>query len=418
MDQEKRVQRRRSSVRSGTSDRMSISMMFEGTEARPLQRLPWYKPLSAWTSRDANFIPVRSGISRHVVRFIRLRRSAFAVKETSGEAAGREVDTYLRLRSLGVPTLIPVGTVYRIDGLVPVNTAVGIQAETHATGYVVTRLLEYSIPNYFLFRRQFQKINRKRIWDAIITLFVGLHIKNIFWGDASLSNMMIVFAKERFPEIGNRTVLRAVLADAETVEFHPTLSESMRLTDLSNFLESIAWAEEDLRRSGTSPDPMIAAGDQRYILQRYRDLFEIEHEEKWFAMITNMDVDRLLGTFQEPGQSRALLQHIYEHKWYLSERRGREVPVDEAARDWYVHVFKPVLKLFAEYDILHDFPDSTAASLYLDIMLHKYYLSQQFGSDVGLTAAFESYSRKSGRRIESAEKMTELLRSMKKLFDR
>jgi hypothetical protein len=346
-----------------------------------------------------------------------MKRDAFAIKETSGEAAGREVDTYLRLRSLAIPTLVPVGTVYRIDGVMPVDTAIGVQAETHATGYVVTRLLEYSIPNYFLFRRQFQKINRKRIWDAIITLFVELHTKNIFWGDASLSNMMIVFAKERFPEIGTRTILRAVLADAETVEFHPNLSESMRMTDLDNFLESIAWAEEDLRQSGANPDPMVAETDQRYILQRYRDLYEIEHEEKSFKVVTNIDVDRLLGTFQERGQSKALLQHIYEHKWYLSEQRGREIPVDEAARDWYVQVFKPVIKLFAEYDILEDFPDSTAASLYLDIMLHKYYLSQQFGHDVGLTAAFESYSRKSEKKGQSMEKMMNLVRSMKKLLE-
>ena len=393
-------------------------MVFTGEDAEFLQQLPWYKPLGDWKPGPVKFLNIRSGLSRHLVRFITIRRAAFAVKETSAEAAEKEFASYRRLGEMEIPTLLPAGTVCRSEGRVAVKTGIGLQIEPRSTGYVITRLLEYSVPNYFLFRRAFKKINRLRIWDAIVRLFVQLHCKGVYWGDASLSNMMIVFVKQQFPEIGVRTVLRAVLADAETVEFHSHLSDRLRTTDLENFLDSMAWTESDLRASGVIRDPLMTADDQQYIVERYRDLFEIEREEQSFELITKIDVDRLIGPFQLRGQSKALLQHIYEHKWYLSENEKREVSVEEAAHDWYINVFKPVILLFGEFAIMDDFPDRTASSIYLDIMLHKYFLSERTGRDVGLVPAIESYSRQFKDNKRTMEKMMKLAMSMQKFQPR
>ncbi len=391
-------------------------MTFTGDKVESLQQLPWHKPLADWKPREVRFLNIRSGLSRHLVRFIKIRHTAFAVKETSSEVAGKEFASYVKLREMDVPTLLPVGKVFRGEGIVPVHTGVGLQAEVRSTGYIITRLLEYSIPDYFLFRRDFKKMNRQRIWDAIVRLFVELHCKGVYWGDASLSNMMIVFVKQAFPEIGVRTVLRAVLADAETVEFHPHLSDSLRGADLENFFDSMAWTEADLRASGVVRDPMMSSEDRQYIIQRYHDLFEIEREEQSFELITNIDVDRLIGPFQLRGQSKALLQHIYEHKWYLSETGKREVPVEEAAHDWYINVFKPVILLFGEFAIMDDFPDRTASSIYLDIMVHKYYLSERTGRDVGLVPAIESYSRQFKDQKRTMEKMMKMAMSVRKFL--
>lgn len=396
--------------------RTRITTAFENDSAQFLQRFPWHKPLEEWNRSEANFLQIKSGLSRHLVRFVRVRRKSFAIKETSAETALREFAAYSRLRQMKIPTLLPVGTVIRDEGDVAVETEIGKQIEHHETGYIVTQLLEFAIPNYFLFRRAFTKTNRARIWDTIIRLFVELHIKGVYWGDASLSNMMIVFAKEEVPEIGLRTVLRALLADAETVEFYPKLSMQMRIADIENFLESMAWTEADMRSSGLLRDPLLTTEDQKYILNRYRDLFAVEQEALSFELITKIDIDKLLGTFQVPGQSKALLQHIYEHKWYLSERKGNEIAINEAAHDWYINVFKPVIGLFAKHAVLDEFPDRTASSLYLDIMLHKYYLSEQIGSDVGLLAALESYARKFKDRTGTMEKMLALSRSVRKLL--
>ncbi len=381
-----------------------------------LQQLPWHKPLLKWTRRDAKFLQVKSGLSRHLVRFIESKRQAFAIKETTGETAAKEIAAYRRLREMGIPALYPVGTVIREEEKIIIVSSPASPVEHPTTGYVVTALLEYSLPNSHLFRRAFTHASRRRIWDAIVTLFVQLHHGGVFWGDASLSNMMIVFANQHFPEIGIRTVLRAVLADAETIEFHPHLSPRMRMTDIDFFLESMAWTEEDLRASGFLRDALMTKADQEYIIHRYADLYEIEREEQKFEFLTKIDVDALIGPFSQRGQSKALLKHIYEHKWYLSERRGVDVPLEEAASDWYMNVFKPVLLLFDEFRILDEFPEATASSLYLDIMLHKYYLSEQCGRDVGLITAFESYSGQFQENERKRIKMKKLASSIKMMF--
>jgi hypothetical protein len=398
--------------------RTTLAITFDKEYIAILQKLPWYKPLAEWTDRDAHSLKVKSGLSRHLVRFIRVRGMAFAIKETSAENAGREYNTYVQLRQMSVPALQAVGRVVREDRRVLTETRAASQAESDSTGYVVTRLLEYAIPDYYLFKRAFTNVSRRRIWDAIVRLFVQLHCKGVYWGDASLSNMMIVFAHERFPEIGIRTVLKAVLADAETVEIYPQVSERLRLSDVEYFLETMAWTEADAISSGLSRERLMTDADRHYIMNRYLDLFEVEREEQSFALITKIDVDAMLGPFGAKGQSKALLQHIYEHKWYLSERHGKEVLIEDAARDWYINVFKPVIHLFDEFSILDEFPDRTAASLYLDIMLHKYYLSEKFGKDVGLSAAFESYSRQFTGKHATMEKMLGLAHSMKRLFEK
>ena len=381
-----------------------------------LQKLPWHKPLSEWKKNDARFLQVKSGLSRHPVRFVTIRGKAFAIKETSAKTARREIECYTRLLDMQVPALLPLGLVIRENDPMATETTIGVQIEPDVTGYVITQLLDYSIPHLYLFKRMFAKENRYRIWDSIVRLFVRLHLKGIYWGDASLSNMMIVFTKEHFPEIGIRTVIKAVLADAETVEFHSSLSEQLRISDLETFFESMAWTDEDLRLSGILREPLVTGDDQEYIRKKYLDLFAIEQEEQSFEIITEIDVDKLLGPFEQMGQAKALLQHIYEHKWYLSERQQLEVSVGSAAKDWYITVFKPVLKLFAEYRVLDEFPEMTASSLYLDVMLHKYYLSEKFGRDIGLSNAFESYIKLPKNRNRGLEKSLKLARSMKHLF--
>lgn len=272
------------------------------------------------------------------------------------------------------------------------------------------------LPDSYLFKRGFSRENRRKIWDAIVRLFVQLHCKGVYWGDASLANMMILFAKERIPEIGYRTILRAMLADAETVEFHVNLSEKLRRADVEYFLESMVWTEADIQASGMTRDTLMTKEDQEYILNRYLDLYDVEREEQKFELITKIDVDALLGTFDHRGQSKALLKHIYEHKWYLSERQGKEIPIEQAANDWYTSVFKPAIRLFTEFEILDEFPESTPSSLYLEIMEHKYYLSEKMGKDVGLIAAFENLCRKREHSQGLMKKLTRLVHSAQKLL--
>lgn len=357
-------------------------------------RLPWDLPLETWEEHGVQFLHVRSGLSRHIVRFVGSGPHRYAVKETTPETAQEEFENYTTLRRLGIPTLVPVGVVLREEGTRVVATKVGTQVERRSTGYLVTEVMQKVIPDSYLFRRAFSQQSRRRIWDAIVTLFVQLHGNRVYWGDASLANMLIEFMTEPVPELGSRTKLCAVCADAETVEIRRTISDRLRMADVEFFLESMLWTEADLQASGVVRDPLVTRKDQEYLVTSYAERFSIDQEMRSFELLTHIDVDKVLGSFDARGLGKVLLQHIGEHKWYLSERRGAEVQLVEAAEDWYKEVFKPVCRIFSEHGLLKFFPDKTASTLYVEVMEHKYYLSELEKRDVGLVVALKDYLNK------------------------
>ena len=381
-----------------------------------LSGLPWRTPLDEWSDKKVKIIPVKSGLSRHVVRFIERGSHRYAVKETTFASARKEFDNYRDLLRREIPTLLPVGFVVRNDGVQAVHTSVGVQREEIETGYLVTELMEKVIPDSHLYRRGFTTENRKRIWDAVIELFVRLHSSGVYWGDASLANMLVHFSTERVPQLGRRTRLRAVLADAETVEVHLGISDSLRAADVEFFLESMLWTEADLRASGVVRDPLVTHEDQHYMRSMYQERFAVEQEMRSFELVTHIDVDRLLGNFDAKGYGRLLLQHINEHKWYISERSKREIPLREAAEDWYRTIFKPICSVFNEYGLLEFFPDKTASSLYVEIMEHKYFMSQQERRDVGLVAALEDFAHRFSRQEPVHGKFSSIINALKTLL--
>jgi hypothetical protein len=382
-----------------------------------LRRLPWQTRLELWPPRHVHFLDVKSGLSRHVVRFVQAGPGRFAIKETTGEIAGRELSLYRRLHSLGIPTLTPVGTVIRDDGIATITTAVGVQRWERRTGYLVTELKEKVLPDSFLYRRAFSRNNRNRIWDSVIRLFVDLHSHGVYWGDASLANMLIHFSPDPLPEIGGRRPrLRALLADAETVEVHASISDSLRQADLDFFLESMLWNEADLIARGMVRDPIVTQDDRAYLQEQYESRYALELEARSFELVTRIDVDRLLGDFDAAGDGRLLLKHIQEHKWYLSEHQGREVPLTAAADDWYTTVFRPICRVFVEHDLPACFPGRPASRLYLDVMEHKYFMSQKEQRDVGLANALRDYVERFSCRPPEQDIFRDVARIFRSLF--
>jgi hypothetical protein len=378
-----------------------------------LADLPWHVPLEEWHGHGVRIIPVKSGLSRHVVRFVEIAGERLAVKQTTLGSAAREHACYRELTRRRIPTLMPVGFVARDDGTGVVETAIGTQTESRVTGFLITRLMEKVVPDSLLFRRGFSTRNRNRIWDAVVHLFVRLHGNGVYWGDASLANMLIHFSAEAVPQLGRKTVLRAMLADAETVETRPFLSDSLRHADVEFFLESMLWTEADLQASGIVRDPLITREDQAYIRSSYDERYAVGLEKRSFELLTHIDVDRLLGEFDAEGHGNLLLRHINEHKWYISERLGRDVGIVEAAEDWYTAIFRPVCGIFNDYGLLEIFPEKTASSLYVEVMEHKYFMSEMEKRDVGLVAALEDYLERFTR---TAPLIGSIVRALKALF--
>lgn len=348
------------------SYQLSISATVEHLDR--LKTLPWHVPLEEWRGHGVRHLQIRSGLSRHVVIFIERDHRRYAIKQISPEIARREIENYRQLQKRELPTLLPVAHVTADHGKVLVPTAVGLQVENEATGFTVTQLAERVLPDSLLYRRDFGETSRIIFLDAAVELFVLLHLHHVYWGDASLANMLMYFSKMPNPPLRPRRVVQALLADAETVEICTSLSAARRQQDLDHFLESMQWMEADIEAEGKPARNFSAAEDGAYVQRRYQELYAIYLEMREFEKITSLNIDEHLPRFYKPGASRVLLKHIDEHRWYLGERMKREISVAEAALDWLQQIYAPVCEFFNRSGLYDDFPSKTAADLYIDIM--------------------------------------------------
>src|SRR3954464_8320073 len=74
-----------------------------------LVTLPWHLSLEEWG--DDVVVRLPRGISRHIVRIVRLGSDVYAVKQTRESWANREYRLPRDLRRLGLPSVEPVGVV-------------------------------------------------------------------------------------------------------------------------------------------------------------------------------------------------------------------------------------------------------------------------------------------------------------------
>ncbi len=381
-----------------------------------LERLPWSIPLSDWHQHGVNVLNIKRGISRHVVIFVKTGRFSFGIKEISEDISKKEIGHYEQLLLRGIHTLVPAGYVVREEEPIPVETPIGVQYVENFISHTVTVLVSKVLPDSFLYSRNFRKENREKIWDAIVKLFAQLHSNGVYWGDASLANVLIKFEKREVPFVGLRTLLFAYLSDAETVEIRPRLSHSMRDADLNFFFESMEWINEDLRASGILRDNVGTEEDTAYIKKRYDLLYKVERKKKKFEHQTSFDIDKFLGSIFNPAYVDQFLKHIEEHKWYMNERADSDVTLAEATKDWYETVFVPICTLFRTEHILEFFKGKTAAELYIEIMNNKYYLSEQAGKDVGMITAMKDYAERFGATEQHTSLLEQLADNMMKIL--
>ncbi|HEY0773552.1 MAG TPA: DUF4032 domain-containing protein, partial [Nocardioidaceae bacterium] len=129
-----------------------------------LVTLPWHLPLEEWT--DEVVVPLPRGISRHIVRIVRLGTEVYAVKETREPIAFREYRMLRDLRRLDLPTVEPVAV---IAGREAKN---GEEIEPA----LVTRHLRYSLPYRSLFSHGLRADSLPKLIDALAVLLVRLHL--------------------------------------------------------------------------------------------------------------------------------------------------------------------------------------------------------------------------------------------------
>jgi hypothetical protein len=371
---------------------------------------PWEVPLAEWS--DPRMVDFTAGVSRHVVRFVTEGGRAYALKETTLPLARREYGLLRELAELDLPAVEPVGVVdERTD-----------PAGGELPAVLITRHLEFSLPYRALFAGRGVPDVRRRLIDALAVLLARLHLGGFFWGDCSLSN--VLFRRDA-------GALQAYLVDAETGELHGALSPGQRAHDLQLATENVAGELFDLGAASVLPsdvDPLetaaelessyqalwdeltheevMAAGERQRIDARMRRLNELGFDVEEIELVRTAGGDELrmtprvleeghharrllamTGIAAQENQARRLLNDIAEHRAWLQQAEGREIPDAVAAYRWLTRVYEPTLLRVP--DELRN--KLQPAELYHEILEHRWYLSEQRDAEVDLDDAVDDY---------------------------
>ena len=372
-----------------------------------LVTLPWNTPLEQW-GEDV-VVPLPRGLSRHVVRIVRLGRDVYAVKETREAIAFREYRMLRDLTRMDLPTVEPVGVVHGRVG------ADGEELEPA----LVTRHLRYSLPYRSLFSHGLRADSVPRLIDALAVLLVRLHLSGFFWGDVSLSNVLFRRSAGEFA---------AYLVDAETGELHPELTEGQRSYDLTVAYENLYGELLDLQAGElldprTDPDEIVELIRCRYeaLWQELTGSEEFGVHEMWrierridrlndlgfdvdeLDIVTDWDgatvrlqpkvveanhhsreLQSLTGLDVEDNQARRLLNDLSSYAAHLGVAdEDRSI----VAHRWLNNVYEPVTRMVPEGLRGKLEP----AEIFHEILEHRWFLSEQAGREIDIMQTARSY---------------------------
>lgn len=375
-----------------------------------LIELPWDQSLDTWNSKQIDFLEVRKGNSKHIVRFIKTKNFSFAVKQTNPINAYFENESLIKLLQNEIHALRPVGYVFYKKNLFMKDSE-----PDNVLAFLITLLEEKSIPHSILFGWDFTENNRKLIYEASAELIANLHYKNIYWGDASLSNILVKFIKFKDENGRTFTELKAFLSDAETVSFLKNISESQKQDDLNNFIRSI----EDVNNALIGKKELeVIQEDKKFFLKSYSDNFSLLVKTQQFEELTGLKIKKHFYKISDQYSLDSIIKQIEEHKWYLSEKASKEIDMKAAAKDWIKNIYEPTINEFNQFKLFDLFPKTNSLKLYVDIMAHKYYVSLEKNKDVGISYAIKSYCEKYSNKEQSSitRLVDNLIKQLAKIF--
>src|SRR4030042_1637748 len=108
-----------------------------------------------------------------------------------------------------------------------------------------------------------------------------------------------------------------------------------------------------------------------------------------FLEQTNLDQSRPGSDLSVtvPGQYEAIEEHIAVHRYFMGIEQQREIPITEAAADWYDLVYLPVVNIIRDRGLLIDFPTRTETDLYLWIAEHRALLEEDLKAQIEVISA-------------------------------
>ena len=372
--------------------------------------LPWEVSLSDW--EIDNFVELPKGISRHEVRFVQYPTGIYAIKELPTRAARQDYTVLRSLESFGGPAVRPVGLIEKRDP----------DRYSELSAALITAYEPFSFSYRELVEGSGFGARRTQMLDAFAGLLVELHLAGVFWGDCSLSNVLYRFDAE---------AIETVMVDAETAVVFEAgmITDGRRHEDIEIMIINVAGGMADIAAShGVDIDyadlalgediaaryhglwtelmaePTIAV-DERYRIsnriERLNDLgFHVEEidlipqDEGGSRLKLKLKVggrtfhanrlNELTGIEALEQQAKQLLSDLY----YFQANQGGNTATAKnvAAVQWRVSVLEPMLERMRQIPEVVD-----PIQAYCDLLLHRYVMSEGFGHDVGIEAAWDDW---------------------------
>lgn len=358
-----------------------------------------------------HLVALPRGISRHVVRFIKVGKEVYAAKEVIEHLAIHEYRLLHDLMRMDTPSVEPVSVIterFSADGA-PLDPV------------LITRHLQFSLPYRSLFNRGVRLDTVNRLIDAMVVLLARLHLVGFLWGDVSLSNTLFRRDAGEFA---------AYLVDAETGEVHESLTRGQREHDLAIARTNLFGEFSDLEAGGLLDEALDPQQLVDMIESRYRELWSELTESETFDgsemhridsrvrrlnalgfdvaeldIITDLDgarvriqpkvVDaghhsrrllRLTGLDTEENQARRLLNDLDSFRARTDQQGADEAVV---AHQWLIQCFERVVDLVPSN--LRGKRES--AQIYHEVLEYRWYRSEELGTEMSLEDATRGYVR-------------------------
>ena len=369
--------------------------------------LPWDLPLESWPTEVLAALP--RGISRHVVRFVKLSGKVIAVKEIGESVAYREYELLRQLSRLDAPSVQPVGVITgrRSPDGEPLEAV------------LITHHLQFSLPYRALFSQALRADTATRLIDALAVLLVRLHLAGFYWGDVSLSNTL--FRRDA-------GAFAAYLVDAETGDLHARLTDGQRSYDLEIARVNIIGELMDLVAGEMldEDEDTVAIGEM--LVERYEELWTALTDEESFTTgerwrvaaridrlndlgfdVGELDITtdiagttvriqpkvvdaghhsrrlmRLTGLDVQENQARRLLNDLDAHAAVTDRQNDEESFV---AHDWLTQVFEPAVRAVPR-ELRRKLEP---AQVFHELLDHRWFISKEQRRDVPLSEAVDSY---------------------------
>lgn len=80
-----------------------------------------------------------------------------------------------------------------------------------------------------------------------------------------------------------------------------------------------------------------------------------------------------------PDGFERMLEHIAVHRYFMGLDYLRDISEAEAVAHWYEKVYLPIIEIIRSSGILKDFPGKTEGDMYMWVLDHQHYLSEERG---------------------------------------